>query len=57
MNGYNTGVCSVSDATLKPSTVQCTSARYRPHIAMTPSDPDTMLTSLVEAQRITQMDG
>ena len=48
-NGYNTKICREQDHAPKPKT----KAMYLPLIDMTPSDPDTILTSLRQAQEIT----
>ena len=52
-NGYNTQVCRESGALIKPSAY----STYQPLIDMKPSNPDTMMTALVEAQRLTKLSG
>ena len=48
-NGYNTQVCREQGHSPKPKT----KAMYMPLIDMKPSDPDTMVTALRQAQQIT----
>ena len=47
--GFNTRISREQGHTVKPAT----KAMYTPLIDMTPSDPSTMLTAMVEAQRLT----
>ena len=51
--GFNTCLAREQGHSLKPAT----KAVYRPLIDMTPSDPDTMLTAMIEAQRLTHETG
>ena len=52
-NGYNTRLQRGHGQTPMPKT----KASYLPLIDMTPSDPDTMMTALTEAQRLTGQSG
>lgn len=49
-NGYNTNVTRDQGVSMQPKT----KAVYLPLIDMTPSDPDTMMTALHEAKRLTE---
>ena len=49
-NGFNTEMARAQGHTIKPST----KAIYTPLIDMKPSDPDTIMTAMVESQRMTQ---
>lgn len=49
-NGYNTARAREQGHGVQPAT----KAVYRPLIDMKPSDPDTMLTAMVEAQKLTK---
>lgn len=48
--GYNTALAREQGQSLKPRTT----AMYTPLINMIPSDPDTMMTAMCEAQRLTE---
>ena len=50
-NGYNTRNSREQGHTIYPTT----KAVYPPMLDMTPSEPDTMFTAMVEAQRLTNM--
>ena len=52
-NGYNTNVTRDQGVSMQPKT----KAVYLPLIDMTPSDPDTMMTALHEAKRLTEERG
>ena len=52
-NGYNTARAREHGHGVQPAT----KAVYRPLIDMKPSDPDTMLTAMVEAQKLTNSCG
>ncbi len=52
-NGYNTKLSREDENTSRPMTM----TSYQPLIDMPPADPDTMMTALVEAQRITAQTG
>ena len=52
-NGYNTQICRDQGHVLKSKT----KAMYLPLIDMTPSDPDTIMTALKQAQEITNKCG
>ena len=47
--GYNVQLCRQQGQSVKPAT----KALYTPLIDMDPADPDTMLTAMVEGQRMT----
>ena len=47
--GYNVQLCRVQELSVQPAT----KAMYTPLIDMDPADPDTMLTAMEEAQRMT----
>lgn len=49
-NGFNTEMARKQGHTIKPAT----KAIYTPLIDMKPSDPDTVMTAMVESQRLTQ---
>lgn len=51
--GFNTKMSRNQGHSLKPGT----KAMYSPLIDMVPSDPDTMMTAMVEAQRLTKLTG
>jgi hypothetical protein len=51
--GFNTRMSRQQGQTPKPATV----AVYTPLIDMVPSDPDTMMTAMVEAQNLTKLTG
>ena len=53
LNGYNTSMCREQGHTLSPKMV----AVYLPLIDMTPSDPDTMMTSMIQAQKLSENTG
>ena len=52
-NGYNTMVTRQQGVSMQPKT----KAVYLPLIDMTPSDPDTIMTALQEAKRLTKEQG
>jgi len=52
-NGYNTKLAREQGHSIKPHT----RAIYRPLIDMSPADPDTMLTAMVNAQEVTNSCG
>ena len=51
--GYNVGLCREQGQSVQPAT----KAIYTPLIDMAPADPDTMLTAMEEAQRLTNKCG
>ena len=51
--GFNTLLSRQQGHSIKPATI----AIYTPLIDMVPSDPDTMMTAMVEAQRLTKVTG
>jgi len=51
--GFNTQLTREQNITVKPGT----KAMYQPLIDMTPSDPTTMMTAMVEAQKLTNQTG
>lgn len=52
-HGYNTQACREKKLDMKPAT----SGNYQPLIDMNPSHPDTMMTAMIEAQRLTKKAG
>lgn len=52
-NGYNTKIARELGHAIHPST----QAMYLPLVDMTPAEPDTMLTAMVEVQRLTRLTG
>jgi len=52
-NGFNTQLSREQGHGLQPATKTI----YRPLLDMNPADPDTILTAMVEAQRLTNMSG
>ena len=52
-NGFNTSISRKQGQSVKPGT----KAIYTPLIDMVPADPDTMMTAMVEAKRLTEETG
>ena len=52
-NGFNSRVAREEGLTVNPPS----RVTYTPLIDMKPSDPDTMLTAMIEAERLTQQVG